>query len=219
VEGYGHERAALVERLRRNGAVTSPDVERAFARVPRHSFLPTTRGDIAYEDRAVLVKHDADGRPISSASQPSMMAQMLEQLRAELGGHILEVGTGTGYNAALLAEIVGPSGSVVSVEIESDLAERAGQILAGVGYANVDVVVGDGSLGYPSRGPFDRIIVTAGAPTVADAWRTQLADGGRLVVPIVNAAGIGRSVLFEKIDGTMRRGDERPCGFLALRHP
>ena len=207
----------LVARLKASRAISSDRLERAFLEVPRHVFLPHVRTRIAYEDRAVVVKDDDHGVPLSSASQPTMVAEMLGQLCVEEGARVLEVGTGTGYDAALLLELVGASGSVVSVEIDGDLAEAARENLDRSGHGRVEVVIGDGRLGYAPRAPYDRIIVTGGAHEIAEAWRDQLADGGRLVVPLVDAWGLGVSVAFEKCGSQLLRQDEVPCAFIVLR--
>jgi protein-L-isoaspartate(D-aspartate) O-methyltransferase len=146
-----------------------------------------------------------------------MVAQMLEQLRVEAGDRVLEIGTATGYNAALLAHLAGSAGRVVTVEIEEDLAERARQSLAETGYPEVRVVRGDGRLGIPESAPYDRIVVTAGVRQVAPAWIDQLAEGGRMVVPLVNPFGDGMAVLFEKVGGELEARSGRPCAFVPLR--
>ncbi len=219
VERYGDERNALVDRLTDAGIITRPELAHAFRIVPRHAFLAGRSVATAYADRAVVIKYDDAGRPISSASQPSMMAEMLEQLSVQPGDRVLEIGTGSGYNAALLAELVGGTGSVVTVEIEQDLATDARRALDAAGYERVTVVVGDGAEGYAPGAPYDAIIVTAGVPDVPEAWTAQLAEGGRLVVPLVHSSGIGSTVRFVKEDGQLLRGSERPCAFLALRRP
>lgn len=210
-------RKQMVDRLRKAGAMTSPAVEHAMAQVPRHHFVAQIDVRGAYLDQAVMVKHDRDGSPISSASQPKIVAIMLEQLQVSPGHRVLEIGTGTGYNAALLGVLSGSSGVVVTVELERDLAEQAAQILAHLGYDKVDVVVGDGRDGYAQRAPYDRVIVTTGAREVASPWSNQLLDGGRMVVPIVNHNGVGSIVVFEKVSGELRRCAESPCGFLPIR--
>jgi protein-L-isoaspartate(D-aspartate) O-methyltransferase len=209
----------LVERLIASGAITSPVVERAFLTVPRHLFVPPAEADSAYLDHPLVVKCGGDGRPVSTASQPTMMAHMLDQLGVEGGNRILEIGTGTGYNAALLREIAGPTGSVVTVEIEPDIAVDARRSLEAAGYGDVEVIAGDGRQGHPSRAPYHRIMVTGGASVVADAWTAQLAEGGRLVVPIVDEHGEGASVVFDKTEGSLVRREERPCRFVLLRGP
>jgi protein-L-isoaspartate(D-aspartate) O-methyltransferase len=209
-------RRQMVDRLRDTGVLVTPSVEEAMSRVPRDLFIPQV-DDYAYVDDAVIVKRSGDGTPISSASQPTMVATMLEQLQVSPGHYILEVGTGTGYNAALLAALVGDDGHVVSVELEPDLAESARRVLAQLGEQRVEIVVGDGRNGYQPRAPYDRIIITAGASRVMRPWGDQLVDGGRLVVPLVDYTGRGLSVIFDKVGGELVRGAEVPCGFLPIR--
>ncbi len=211
-------RTAMVERLRRSGVVRTEPVERALRAVPRHLFLSQFPVKVAYADHAVPVKRSGGGSAISSASQPTMVASMLEDLAVEEGHHVLEVGTGTGYNAALLAILVGAAGRVVSVELEDDLAHSAERHLAEARVSGVEVVRGDGALGHAAGAPYDRVIVTAGARSVQEPWSEQLVAGGRLVVPIVDGHGVGSVVVFDKVDGRLVRGQETPCGFVLLRH-
>jgi protein-L-isoaspartate(D-aspartate) O-methyltransferase len=211
-------RAEMVRRLKRTGAVGTSAVEQAMLQVPRHRFVPQIEGCAAYIDEAVMVKHTGGGVPISSLSQPTIVAIMLERLEVSSGHRVLEVGTGTGYNAALLSVLTGVTGYVASIELEPDLAERAARTLASAGYDRVDVLLGDGSEGYPARAPYDRVIVTSGARSVAEAWIAQLAAGGRMVVPIVDRRGRGLIVTFEECGGELVHSAGAPCGFVPLRH-
>lgn len=210
-------RQGMVRRLRRAGVVADPQVEAAMLEVPRHRFAPHIGRRSAYLDEAVMVKHARDGVPISSLSQPTIVATMLERLRVVRGQRVLEVGTGTGYNAALLSVLVGPEGSVVSIELEPDLAASAARTLLATGYGQVDVLVGDGREGYAPGAPFDRVIVTTGARAVAQAWIGQLATDGRLVVPLVDHRGVGLIVVFEEVGGELLHTTDAPCGFIPLR--
>ena len=124
MEDAAARRSAMVDRLRRSRVVQTEPVERALRAVPRHTFLPQMPLKVAYADHAVPVKHGGGGAAISSASQPTMVASMLEDLEVAQGHRVLEVGTGTGYNAALLSVLVGATGRVVSVELEDDLARQ-----------------------------------------------------------------------------------------------
>lgn len=207
----------MVKRLRAAGSVASSTVESALMTVPRHGYVDATSPDDAYAETAIMVKDAPDGTVISSASQPAIVAAMLELSDLEPGHRVLEVGTGTGYNAALLATIVGQEGRVVSVELEADLAEAARERLQNHGLRQVEVVVGDGALGHSEGSPYDRIVVTTGAPEVAKAWRDQLHDGGRLVVPVVNKEGIGTIRCLVKQDGQLQEVSSMPCGFLPMR--
>ncbi len=210
-------RKQLVDRLRENGIIITATVDQAMAEVPRHLFVPHVDVHVAYLDRAVLVKHDRNGSPISSASQPTIVAEMLEQLQVSSGHHVLEIGTGTGYNAALLGVLSGSGGLVVTVELEPDLAERAAQVLSHHGYGNIEVLVGNGREGYSQMAPYDRVIVTIGASEVSTPWSNQLLAGGRMVVPIVDHHGVGSIVTFEKEGGKLRPCYESPCRFLPIR--
>lgn len=211
-------RRHMVARLRRTGVIVDPAVEAAMLEVPRHRFVPHIGSRAAYLDEAVMVKHASNGVPISSLSQPTIVATMLERLRAAPGHRVLEVGTGTGYNAALLSVLTGPEGSVVSIELEPDLAAAADATLQATGYGRVEVLVGDGREGYAPGAPYDRVIVTTGARTVAQAWIGQLARAGRLVVPLVDHRGVGLVVVLEEVDGELVHTTDAPCGFIPLRN-
>jgi protein-L-isoaspartate(D-aspartate) O-methyltransferase len=171
--------------------IADPAVVEAFARVPRAHFVrtildqagrpvPATPEKI-YSDEA-LVTRVHDGLPSSSSSQPSLMAQMLAALRLRPGHRVLEVGAGTGYNAALIAHVTGAP--VVSVDVQPDVVRDAVEALGRAGAAGVTVLEADGYLGAPGRGPFDRIIATVGVGGVPPAWLDQLAPGGLILAPI-----------------------------------
>ena len=211
-------RNAMVDGLLECGRIGDPALERAFRRVPRHVFLPESSVEVAYRDEAVATKW-RDGMTISSASQPSMVAIMLEQLAPEPGHRVLEIGAGSGYNAALLAELVGPSGAVVSVDIDDDLVNGASGHLAQAGVNGVTVATGDGALGYPDDAPYDRIILTVGSWDIQPAWWHQLAPGGRLLLPL-SVAGSQLSVAFDLIASSppyLTVGSVRGCAFVRLR--
>ncbi|MGH3123319.1 MAG: protein-L-isoaspartate O-methyltransferase family protein [Streptosporangiaceae bacterium] len=176
-------RAGMVAHLRERGGLTDPRVAAVLGRVPRHVFVPGADLSEAYADEAIVTRY-RDGWPVSSASQPAMVATMLEQLSLPEGGSVLEIGAGTGYNAALLSALVGPSGRVVTIDIDPEVADEARSHLAEAGAGNVDVICGDGAQGWAGRAPYDGIIITAGVSDLAPAWVSQLAPGGRLVVPL-----------------------------------
>ena len=138
----------MVDRLRAQEVITLSETERAFRTVPRHLFLPATEAHRAYTHGAIPTKMRG-GQPISSSSDPAVMARMSEQLRAQPGENVLEIGAGTGYNAAILAEIVGEDGRVVSVDIDEDICANARDNLARTGYSNVQVECKDGAYGVP----------------------------------------------------------------------
>jgi protein-L-isoaspartate(D-aspartate) O-methyltransferase len=185
-------RAEMVALLRERGSVSDPRVVAALETVPRHVFVPGSELADAYDDRAIAT-HLRDGVPTSSASQPAIVAIMLEQLQAPVGGTVLEIGAGTGYNAALLATLVGPSGRVVTVDIDPEVAVEARAHLSEAGIANATVICGDGAMGRADGAPYDGIIVTAGVADLSPAWVAQLRPGGRLVAPL-SIRGVPQSV-------------------------
>jgi protein-L-isoaspartate(D-aspartate) O-methyltransferase len=195
--------------------VAGAAVSEAFGTVPRHVFVSGEPASEAYEDMAIVVKSDASGLPVSASTQPAMMAIMLEQAGLAAGQRVLEVGTGTGYNAALIAEIVGDGGSVVTIDVESDLADQARARLAAAGYAGVVVVRGDGADGFPGQAPYDRVIVTAGVWDLAPQWLAQLGPAGRIVAPI-SVRGIQLSVAFEHAVTHWAGRSARRCGFIRM---
>ena len=212
-----HQRQRLVEALRQNGAIETDAVAAAMLEVAREAFAPATADP--YDDNPILLKRDETGAVVSTISQPTMIASMLEELAVGRGNRVLEVGTASGYNAALLAELVGDAGHVVTIELEEDLAGHAAAALRSEGYGDrVTVVTGDGSAGYAPGAPYDRIIVTAGAPSIAPAWIEELREGGRLVVPITGRSGNGMSRTYVQKAGGLELVREIPCGFVPLRH-
>ena len=214
-EGAGARlRAEMVAHLTERGGLSSPQVAAALAEVPRHIFIPGVELSEAYADQAVVTRY-RDGVPVSSASQPAIVALMLEQLRPPAGGSILEIGAGTGYNAALLSTLVGPSGRVVTVDIDPEVADEARSHLSEAGVTNVEVICGDGALGGPGNAPYDGIIVTAGASDLAPAWAGQLAAHGRLVVPL-SIRGVQQCVTFVRADGHLQSVAVCECGFMPL---
>jgi len=143
-------RAKLADQLRAAGRADTA-VEAAFRAIPRHTFLPEMGPAQAYHDVAVVIRSDGDGLPVSASTQPAMMAIMLSQLELAPGHRVLEVGTGTGYNAALIAHIVGCQRSVVTVDVVPELVGQARMNLAAAGYGRVTVVCGDGAAGVPDH--------------------------------------------------------------------
>jgi protein-L-isoaspartate(D-aspartate) O-methyltransferase len=208
-------RTRLVDELRDRGRLTSPAVEAAFRAVPRHVFLPEMTASQAYHDEAFVIKTGEDGLPVSSSSQPAIMAIMLEQLGVARGQRVLEIGTGTGYNAALLAHLVGPEGSVVTVDIDPDLVARARANLGPAGYPDVMVTCGDGGFGAPEQAPYDRIIVTAGASDLAPPWLAQLGPGGRIALPL-SLRGIQLCIALERSAGHWASRSACRCGFIRM---
>jgi protein-L-isoaspartate(D-aspartate) O-methyltransferase len=207
----------LVEGMKQNGALHDQQVEAAFRVVPRHLFLPHLPPEQAYRDQAIATKKIA-GEWVSSSSQPAMMALMLQQLDLKPGQHILEIGAGTGYNAALMAALVGPTGRVTTVDIDDDIVAAARANLASAGYHNVEVVLGDGALGYEQNGPYDRVILTVGADDILPAWVEQLKPEGVLVLPLA-IYGLQKSVAFVHQGDHLASVSLFDCGFMRLRGP
>jgi len=207
---------ALVDDLKKRDLIKSPRVEAAFRTVLRHLFLPGVPLEQIYSDRAISAKQDPDGKWISSSSQPAIMAIMLEQLGLEPGHKVLEIGTGPGYNAALMAHIVGETGQVVTVELDDDLAQSAREHLAAAGFEQVQVLCADGGYGAPDAAPFDRIILTVGAPDITPAWWNQLKPEGRLVLPLI-LRGSMKSIAFEAKQDHLKSLSVTDCGFISLR--
>jgi protein-L-isoaspartate(D-aspartate) O-methyltransferase len=208
-------RARMAANLRSHGRALSKPVQDAFAKVPRHLFLPEVAAADAYRDEAFVLKCGPDGIPISSSSQPAMMAIMLEQLELRRGHRVLEIGTGSGYNAALMSLITGPEGTVTSVDIDAELVARARASLDAAGFPDVKVMCADGGYGDPDGAPYDRIIVTAGAWDIAPAWLEQLTASGRLVLPL-SLCGVELSVALGRGDGNWRSSSACRCGFVAM---
>lgn len=213
----GELRDEMVDRLLSGGAVHPGPVADALRAVPRHLFLPGIEPAAAYEDEAIPTRWSADGRPTSSSSQPAIVGAMLEQLGVRPGHRVLEIGSGTGWNAALLAWLVGPTGAVTTVDIDAEVAEEATAHLAAAGAGAVRVVRADGAEGWPAGAPYDRIVLTASARDLAPAWRTQLARDGRLVLPLA-LRGSQRSVAFERAgEGVLESVSIVDCGFMPLQ--
>jgi protein-L-isoaspartate(D-aspartate) O-methyltransferase len=207
---------AFVEKLISMGCIRSPSIEGAFRAVPRNLFLPGVALERVYSDDAILTKR-TDGRVVSSSSQPTIMAIMLEQLHLQPGHRVLEIGTGTGYNAGLMGHLVGDSGLVVTVDIDEDLVESAREHLVSAGLDRVSIVCGDGGLGYADCAPYDRIILTVGAWDIVPAWWKQLKPGGRLLLPLEIKGGVQKSVAFDQVDDHLESDSVKDCGFMTLR--
>jgi protein-L-isoaspartate(D-aspartate) O-methyltransferase len=210
-------RERLATRVVSATGVSDDRIAAALREVPRHLFLPHLPPESAYRDEAIVTKRDDAGLPISSSSQPAIMAIMLDQLALAPGLRVLEIGAGTGYNAALMQHIVGPSGAVVSIDIDTDVASQAREHLARAGYPDVTVVAADGAEGHPQAAPYDRVIATVGVSDLASSWRDQTGPGGRIVVPL-DVRGTQLAVAFERAgDGAWTSVSLRPCGFMRMR--
>jgi protein-L-isoaspartate(D-aspartate) O-methyltransferase len=177
-----------------------------MARVPRERFVPPELRDEAYADRALPIACD------QTISQPYIVALMTQALELTGNERVLEIGAGSGYQAAVLAEL---AAEVISVERHAPLAEQAGELLAELGYGNVTVVVGDGTLGWPGRAPYDRIIVTAFAAACPPALWQQLVEGGILVMPLGGPEHQSLDALRKRGGQPVREGLS-PCRFVPL---
>jgi protein-L-isoaspartate(D-aspartate) O-methyltransferase len=175
--------------------------------------------EAVYRDDAIPTKFRRDGFPVSSSSQPAIMAEMLERLELAPGLRVLEVGAGTGYNAALLAQLVRPEGSVTSLDVDAEVARDARRALRAGGH-RVRVVVGDGRDGWRAQAPYDRIVVTASADEVPETWAEQLVEGGLLELPLRFDGGENQFVpTFRKEHGRLVSVALVPGGFMPLRPP
>lgn len=174
-KGFESQRASMLDYQLRARGIESPQVLEAMGRVAREQFVPKGMQDCAYDDGPLPI---GAGQTIS---QPYIVALMTEALDLEGGEKVLDVGTGSGYAAAVLGCI---AGEVFSIERVQELAERAARTLASQGFDNVEVRCGDGTMGWPEHQPYDGIIVAAGAPAVPEALKHQLAVGGHLVIPV-----------------------------------
>jgi protein-L-isoaspartate(D-aspartate) O-methyltransferase len=210
-------REALVAELEREG-IRDPSVLAAMRAVERHRFVPEDLRDASYANHPLPI---GEGQTIS---QPYIVAYMSELAAVRPGDRVLEIGTGSGYQLAVLAELLNlgpraptgaPRGTLCSVEILPGLSARAGRALAAAGYRDVELAVGDGSRGWPERAPFDAIVVTAAPARVPEPLREQLAVGGRLVIPV--GEGIQYiELVSRRADGSFRAERLLPVRFVPM---
>ncbi len=208
-------RGGLVDELVAGGMIASREIEAAFRCVPRHLFAPDVPLDAAYANDVVRIKRDTHGVTISTVSAPWLQAAMLEQANLGPGMRCLEIGSG-GYNAALMAELVGPTGEVTTVDIDPEVADRARRCLGSAGFGHVNVVLADAEDGVAEHGPYDRIIVTVGVWDLPPAWMDQLAEGGRIVVPL-RLRGLSRSVVFVREGTSLVSLGHEMAGFVPVQ--
>lgn len=205
-DDFAERRLHMVEQQLRQRGIQDERVLTAMLKVPRHEFVAATYRDHAYDDNPLPI---GEGQTIS---QPYIVGLMLELLRLSPDHAVLEIGTGSGYQTALLAEL---AAYVDSIERQPALAANADAILRTLGYTNVTVHSGDGSLGLPDRAPFDAIIVSAAAPVLPAILFTQLKEGGRLVAP-VGPSDSQQLLLVTKEKGTPVIVESVPCRFVPL---
>jgi protein-L-isoaspartate(D-aspartate) O-methyltransferase len=199
------ERRRMVDEQIANRDVYEPSTLAAVRKVPRHLFVPEAMRSAAYEDRPLPIGH---GQTIS---QPAMVAYMTEQAAIKPESRVLEIGTGSGYQAAVAAEL---SEHVFSIEIVPALAERAKKTLRETGYERITVRAGDGYHGWPEHAPFDVIIVTAAADSIPPPLIAQLAEGGRMLIPVGPQFGAQNLVLVTKTQGKVRTRTLMPVRFV-----
>ncbi|MDQ7904142.1 methyltransferase domain-containing protein [Phytohabitans sp. ZYX-F-186] len=222
-------RRRFVDELWREGAITRPEVAEAFAAVPREAFVgagfhgrdgtwfaPDAEGflDAVYTNDVLVTKIEA-GRATSSSSQPSLMATMIEALDLTPGARVLEIGAGTGYNAALMSAA---GAQVTTVDVQPDVVARAATALATLS-STVDLKLGDGYAGWPAGAPYDRVIVTVGVAGAAPPWLDQLAPGGFVVAPTRHAGHHPVLRVARAPDGTVRATGVCPAGFMSAAGP
>jgi protein-L-isoaspartate(D-aspartate) O-methyltransferase len=206
---YATARAAMVSEQIAARGIKDPEVLGAMRGVPRHRFVPASEQPHAYRDMPLPIGH---GQTIS---QPYIVALMTELVEPRSDSRVLEVGTGSGYQAAVLAEIVD---HVYSIEIEDELAHRAAALLDGLGYDNVSVRAGDGYGGWPEQAPFDIIVVTAAPDHVPQALLDQLKPGGSMIVPVGPIYSVQELRLIQKDEsGQLREKNVAPVRFVPLR--
>jgi protein-L-isoaspartate(D-aspartate) O-methyltransferase len=201
------QREQMVRHIEDRG-VRSPDTLRVMRATLRHLFLPPDLQSRAYEDQPLPIGYDA------TISQPYIVALMTELLEPAKPHRVLEIGTGSGYQAAVLAQLVG---HVYTIEIVPALAQSARQTLRRLGYSNVTVRQGDGYRGWPEEAPFDRVILTASPPEIPQTLIDQLARGGRLVAPVGQFGGQELVLIEKKVDGTLRRRSVGPVAFVPMK--
>ena len=203
---FESERRAMIKwQLRRRG-ISDPRVLLTMFEVPRHEFVPPADKQAAYDDRPIMI---GEGQTIS---QPYMVAAMTEAAQISPGDKVLEIGTGSGYQAAVLAHL---GAEVITMERVRRLAESARERLASLGYRGIRVIPEDGSEGYPAGAPYNAILVTAAAPAVPQALVSQLAEGGRLVIPVGTLQLQTLQVIFKHGDEISIR-ELDPCQFVPL---
>ncbi|MEU4645429.1 methyltransferase, FxLD system [Micromonospora sp. NPDC023814] len=209
-------RAALAAHLSKKEWIRTPAVRAAFRAVPRHLFVPdTVTLTEAYADDVVITQRDPAGKATSSVSAPWLQAHMLEQAALRPGARVLEIGSG-GYNAALIADVVGPDGKVVTVDIDTDVIDRARTGLDRAGYRHVTVVHGDGEYGHQPSAPYDAIIVTVETPDLPPAWLTQLAPDGVLIVPL-RMRNMTRCLTLRRHEEHLLATTALQCGFVPMQ--
>jgi protein-L-isoaspartate(D-aspartate) O-methyltransferase len=206
-ESFAAERSSMVERQLRQRGIHDERLLAAMNRVPRHEFVSQQDWGRAYDDHPIAIPEK------QTTSQPYIIAAMIQAAQIKVEDRVLEIGAGSGYQTALLAEL---AGQVFAVERLASLAAAARDVLTRLGYRNARIVTGDGSLGFPEAAPFDAIVVSAAAPSVPSALVEQLAPGGRLVVPVGEAQLQVLQLVLRREDGTTSVRMLEGCRFVPL---
>jgi protein-L-isoaspartate(D-aspartate) O-methyltransferase len=205
------KRKALVEHLKKAGYLNKPEVIEAVLKVPRHKFVPLAQRPFSYADQPLAIGYN------QTISAPHMVSLMAEKLDLVEGLKVLEVGGGSGYHAAVIGEIVGPSGHVYSVEIIPQLSKNAKDAIEDSGLSEVvSCILGDGSVGYPEEAPYDRIFVACAAPDLPPPLAVQLKEGGKMLIPVDTGMGYQDLVMYEKQKGKLKVKNEGGCVFVPL---
>ena len=205
-QDFRMQRMQMIRNQLKARDIKDPEILAAFEKVPRHKFVPERLREFAYADRPLPI---GEGQTIS---QPYIVAVMTRALKLEKTDRVLEIGTGSGYQAAILAELCD---RVYTIEIIASLAETARKTLSGLGYENVHVKIGDGFKGWSEHAPFDAVIVTCAPTEIPEPLKEQLAEGGRMVVPVGKSAN-QQLVLLEKKDGELSRKEILPVLFVPM---
>ena len=203
-------REAMVKRQIMDRGVNDPDVIRAMREVPRHLFVPQKNRAFSYADHPLPI---GEGQTIS---QPYIVAFMTEALKLKPGERVLEIGTGSGYQAAVLAELIN---EVYSVEIIETLGIRAQKTLGALGYKNIHIKIGDGHKGWPQEAPFDAIIVTCAPEQIPRALVEQLKEGGRMIIPVGRNGAVQKLVRAVKREGRLKTEDVMLVRFVPMVTP
>ena len=202
------KRKILIEMLKKQGRIKSKEIEKAFLRIPREEFVPNIFEKHAYSDMPLEI---GNGQTISA---PHMVAIMCEELDLKKGQKILEIGTGSGYHAAIVAKIIEPKGQIYSIERHKNLAEKAKQHLKNLNIKNIIIKIGDGSEGLKKYSPYDRIYVTCAAPTIPQPLIDQLKDPGKILIPV--GSTICTLYLLEKNNGKIKLENLGGCAFVPM---